>query len=627
MKKHINETKTEDLIMKKLLQNGFPEELVEKRNVRNPEIRNLLKRASKKIDSLNRGYPDLYTPLGLRPDFIVISECKGDTKFHESSDRSNAAQYSVDGVLHYAKFLSKEFNVIAIGASGMNEDELEISTFFWPIGQSEEAVIDLELNTITSPQDYLNKCIYTHAFKRTKMFELNKLSRELHNYMRDYAKLAENEKPLLIGAIILALMDASFEAAYKFTENDRVLAPKLFEAITGVLKRERYDVNENKREKILAAFSFLNVHPELTKNTSNIEQRVLYKVIHKVATEILPIINIYHDYDMVGDFYREFLRYTGGDKKSLGIVLTPPHITDLFAELGDINVKDIVLDTCTGTGSFLISAYNYMKNQAQGDPEVIKAIRNRLIGVEQQPQMFALLSINMILRDIPLTNMYADNSFDILPQLSMQGATFGPQNPPYAQKGDGLSELDYFKSLADCITVNGRAIAIVPLSTIISSEFKELKRQLLKNHTLEAVLSMPDDLFYPVGTITCVMVFKIGTPHTERSKTWFAYCKNDGFVKTKNAGRIDLNNDWSSIKDNWVDAFHTRTEIPGFSVLKHVDYSDEWIAEAYIETDYSTLALDDFEQEVKKYALFKILNEIKEDVSNGEEVEELVEGI
>ena len=61
-----------------------------------------------------------------------------------------------------------------------------------------------------------------------------------------------------------------------------------------------------------------------------------------------------------------------------------------------------------------------------------------------------------------------------------------------------------------------------------------------------AVMSMPLELFYPVGTITCIMVWIAGKPHSESDrKTWFGYWRDDGFVKTKHKGRIDQNETWS----------------------------------------------------------------------------------
>lgn len=70
--------------------------------------------------------------------------------------------------------------------------------------------------------------------------------------------------------------------------------------------------------------------------------------------------------DYLGRFYGEFMSYSGGDGQSLGIVLTPKHICDLFTELIDIKPDDIVFDPCCGTGGFLISAmHSMLKKQKQ----------------------------------------------------------------------------------------------------------------------------------------------------------------------------------------------------------------------------------------------------------------------
>lgn len=135
-----------------------------------------------------------------------------------------------------------------------------------------------------------------------------------------------------------------------------------------------------------------------------------------------------------------------------------------------------------------------------------------------------------------------------------------------------------------------------------------MREEPLKHHTLEAVMSMPDELFYPVGVITCIMVFTAGVPHkTSNKKTWFGYWKNDGYSKTKHKGRIDLNDAWPSIRDQWVEQFKNREVKPGESVTEYVTHEDEWCAEAYMETDYSAISKETFEEAVKKYAVFKML--------------------
>lgn len=180
-------------------------------------------------------------------------------------------------------------------------------------------------------------------------------------------------------------------------------------------------------------------------------------------------------------------------------------------------------------------------------------------------------------------------------------------NPPYSQSDEGLHELAFVKHMMDCLEKNSIGIAIVPVSCALSPH--PLREELLKHHTLDAVMTMPDDLFYPVGVVTCIMVFKAHTPHEESNlKTWFAYWKNDGFIKTKHKGRVDENHQWDDLRDRWVSEYRNRDDIAGECVKREVAASDEWCAEAYMETDYSTLTESDFEKEIKKYLVFNILN-------------------
>jgi hypothetical protein len=107
-------------------------------------------------------------------------------------------------------------------------------------------------------------------------------------------------------------------------------------------------------------------------------------------------------------------------------------------------------------------------------------------------------------------------------------------------------------------------------------------------------------------------VITANVPHPTGKKTWFGYCRDDGFIKTKHRGRIDLYGRWPAIRDRWATAFRNREIVPGFSLMQRVGAGDEWCAEAYMETDYSTLTRSDFEKEVKKYVAFRILDEVTE---------------
>jgi type I restriction-modification system DNA methylase subunit len=315
------------------------------------------------------------------------------------------------------------------------------------------------------------------------------------------------------------------------------------------------------------------------------------------------------DYDVVGNFYGEFLKYTGGDKKGLGIVLTPKHITELFAELADIKKDSIVLDPCAGTGGFLISAMHKMLSYTNSKKEECNIKKNNLIGIEQQPNMFALASSNMILRGDGKANLYQASCFDenIKQEIKTKNCTAGMINPPYSQKDKSGSELDFVYNMLDMLTKGGIGIAIIPISCVIQKN--TLKEKLLKHHTLVAVLSMPSDLFYPVGTVTCIVVFQAHIPHKDTNKeTWFAYCKDDGHKLLKHQGRVNIS--WQEIKEKWVYNYKNKKEVAGFSVMKMVTANDEWCAERYMETDYSTLTENDFKNTLHEYTAFLFSNKL-----------------
>ena len=75
--------------------------------------------------------------------------------------------------------------------------------------------------------------------------------------------------------------------------------------------------------------------------------RILANDVYHVVTD--PSMTAF---DVLGNFYHEFISYGGGDGSGLGIVLTPEHVTTLMAELIDVNATDYVLDPTAGTASF-----------------------------------------------------------------------------------------------------------------------------------------------------------------------------------------------------------------------------------------------------------------------------------
>ncbi len=609
-----NEKKTENLARKLLTKAGIfgnDDFIVEEQKSDSPIIQKLLKSASKSGEGL--GKPEFIIRKKGDNEFIIVIECKADTKFHESKNKDLWNDYAVDGALLYASHLSKGFTAVAIGISGEGEDNLKMSTYLYPKNSQTYTELRDEnhqmIQKILNWDRYVDRVQFDPMLAKIRHTDLMKFSRELHEYLRDYAKVTEAQKPLLVSGILLALMEKGFEKAY-ITYEGEDLARKTFQAIQDVVSRAQLGANqESKKQAIINAFSFVEHHPELHKIDSKKNESPLKHIIQELHTHVKPFTQNHYDFDIIGNFYGEFIRYTGGDGKGLGIVLTPKHITDLFADLANLDKNSVVLDICAGTSSFLISAMKKMTEKVDADQKK-NILENNLIGIEQEPQMFALAVSNMILRGDGKTNLYQGSCFDDSIFEKVKGkASAGFINPPYSQKGENLHEWNFILRMLEGLQKNATGIAIVPMSLATDTKHP-LRERLLREHRLEAVMSMPDDLFSPVNTVTCIMVFTAHTPHdtNEHHETWFGYWKDDGFRKDKAQGRIPKSDElWNSIKKEWIEMYR-RKEITGKSVWKKVSKDNEWCAEAYLETDYNRLIDDDFSEIIRDFVAFKILS-------------------
>ncbi|GAA3294862.1 class I SAM-dependent DNA methyltransferase [Arthrobacter citreus] len=604
-----NERITEDLVDNLLRALGYYDDsdlvVVEKQQSAVQDIRRGLSKASKTGKGKAAGYPEFIITSPGTPDMLVVVECKADVRYHESIDRGQPKDYAVDGVLHYARHLSSNYTVISIAVSGKPQSN-EWSFFVTPKGTTQEhklvSPMGAPITELVGLNDLFAAASFDPKVQKQREHDLISFSMEMHEFMRDEAELEEKEKPLAVAGTLIALKDQIFARTY-----DSYPAADLPEFWIQSIKRVIQDAKlpVSKLENITQPFTNIQVHPELRKPTKGYPKGLLNEIVAMLAEKVMPFLTIYQDFDVVGAFYGEFLKYTGGDGKGLGIVLTPKHVTELFTLIGNVTKDDKVLDMCAGTGGFLISSMVQMMKSATTEAEVTAIKKKQLIGVEQNPTMYALAASNMILRGDGKANLYQGSCFDpaIAAGVKKHKANVGMINPPYAKSKEDLHELRFVEQMLDSMEKGGTGIAIVPMSCATAPSVH--KRNLLKKHTLEAVMSMPPEAFYPVGVITCVMVFTAGVSHAKSSrKTWFGYWRDDTFVKVKNLGRIDKHHTWTGVRDRWIEMYRNREVHPGESVMQKVDATDEWVAEAYMETDYSALTQDSFEQVLKDYSLF-----------------------
>jgi hypothetical protein len=563
----------------------------------------LLHNASKK--GIGKGYPEFIIRSKEYSDFIIIVECKADSKKHTSTSLDKYSEYAVDGVLLYTSFLSKEFDVLAIAVSGENETELKISQFL-QLKNTHKSHKFLG-NEILSFKDYYNAFIQSDMKFNQDYLKLLDYTKDLNDLLHS-KKIKEAQRSLLISGILIALQNTAFKNSFSAHKKPEQLSKNLLSTIADEFTNA--NLPAEKVNNLTQAYSFI-----LTNTTITTDKDFFIELIKSIETNVNNFMKTHKYFDTLGQFYIEFLRYANSDK-GLGIVLTPPHITDLFSELAGVNQDSIILDNCMGTGGFLISGMKTMIKQAKGNQNKIDEIKkNQLIGIEYQDDIYALGISNMIIHGDGKTNVFLGDCFEEIRNVKEYfKPNVGFLNPPYKSKKSDFEELDFVLNNLNALQKGGKCIAIIPLSCAIATKGDVFvrKQQILENHTLEAVMSMPEDIFHnsKVGVTTCIMIITAHIPHQKGKKTWLGYWREDGFVKTKGKGRIDLNDTWSNIKETWLNTYINRESTEKLSVTKELNPNDEWCAENYINANYEDIDYELFKKNTQKYLAYRLLNDL-----------------
>lgn len=535
---------------------------------------------------------------------ILIVECKRNLKDHESHNKNMPQKYAVDGVLFYAKHMKDDYNVLAVAISGTSKDNIKASTFYWKKGFDSFVELKKAKDTILEPLNYLNLANGKKLERKFSLQEIIGLSQVMHEKLRQI-KLSEKDKPIFIAGILIALQNSDFRNNWNSINSFNSLVKLMIEAI-----EETLDSSDIKREKIEAIkSSFRRIKSnEKIKSILLGESGSLAWFIEQLEMRILPMMNHYeYTEDALSIFYHEFIKYSATDGKGLGIVLTPKHLTDFMCKLGEINKQSKVVDICCGSGSFLVTAMSLMCKDAN-ETEIKDIKKNALYGVELDTDLYTLAITNMIIRKDGKSHIVCGDCFsqEIYNNLKNKHLSLGLINPPYAQ--EDKCELEFVERLLNVLEPRGLAVAVVPMSCAIGTKFKEVRERLFRYHTLKAVFSMPDDIFYPTGVNVCVMVWEAHKTHDSNKPTFFGYCKDDGFVKRKKMGRVDYYKKWDEIEKEWLYLYENKKVVDGKSALQCVTANDEWLCEAYMKTDYSTLTQNDFQQTVNDYLAYLVKN-------------------
>ena len=320
-----------------------------------------------------------------------------------------------------------------------------------------------------------------------------------------------------------------------------------------------------------------------------------------VLTQVVSQLNDLHldrvDADTKGDLFEHVLRQIR-QAGELGQFRTPRHVIRALVRLVDPRLGETVYDPAAGTAGFLVGAWDHIRltNSSDAGVEEIdaegKTVRRGLgdrlgrdamrqlregtfYGADVDPQMVRLATMNLTLRGLDRVRVLRRDALTrpldraAKAELGLPAGGFDVvlANPPFSGRLDrdrivedvkigktAQTELLFLQFMLNHLNDGGRCGVVVPEGVLFGSTgaHRELRRKLVENHTVEAVLSLPGGVFNPYsGVKTSVLVFRKGGA-TER--VMFLHAENDGF-------KLDANHDQPIAADDLpglIDAFRAR---------------------------------------------------------------------
>lgn len=264
------------------------------------------------------------------------------------------------------------------------------------------------------------------------------------------------------------------------------------------------------------------------------------------------------DLDMQGDLYEYMLGKlaTAGQN---GQFRTPKHIREMMVELLEPTPDDHIVDPACGTAGFLVSASEYIRKKYE-DTMTNEQWENftgtAFTGFDTDHTMLRISAMNLMLHSI--TNPEIDYRDSVSKQNQISSKyTICLANPPFKGTVDAESINDNLRAVTNTkktellflalflrlLKTGGRCACIVPDGVLFGSSnaHKSIRKELIENHKLQAVISMPSGVFKPyAGVSTAVLVFtKTGAGGTDQ--VWFYDMKADGFTLDDKRSEISEN--------------------------------------------------------------------------------------
>lgn len=501
---------------------------------------------------------------------LKVGKLISSTKDGIKLDDMSISNYAVNGGIYYAQSMissGKYDEVIVVGVAGDSDVNVAIDVYYVfsdsirPKHITQYKTLDFLQSKATFKLFYEDITV-TAAEKHKILIEtkaqLAKHAQNLNTLMNNNSINVE-QRVIYVSGMLLSMQD--------IMDNDQVIqrglvpddlrglqtsskrdGTQIYNQIEEFLKAR--DIPQNKLIIMLGLFKnviqldssrdeLINLDKIIAKQIDTTKASITKQIFTYIFENIYKSIDGASTLDIMGEMYSEFLKYALGDGKEIGIVLTPPYITKMMADILDINKDSRVMDLATGSAGFLIASMekmiadtnsNYGQNTDNANEKINQIKHNQLLGIEYDSKMFTLAATNMILRGDGSAQIQKGSSFDRPESLYEEfNADRLLLNPPFTYAENGMP---FIKFGLD--HMHSGLAAIIIQDSAGSGKAIDSNKQILKNNTLISSIKMPVDLFIPsAGVQTSIYVFEAGIPHDFDKTVRFIDFRNDGYKRTK----------------------------------------------------------------------------------------------
>lgn len=578
-----------------------------------------------------------------KDDVVILVETK--TKFTQKDEKQLKAYVEAEKALYHTQ------KIIAILAN-TTDDKIKV----WKNHINDECLLKNEVVLDTMEH-------YASLFEINKQNDREKVLKNTYdlNELLHKKDIDEKLRSQFVGTTLLYIKNEVKKRGVNHINDELVKTLKDFwkisseDAIRASIERTLSDLldgSNNKAKKIeLLQKNVLN-----DQKIKKLKSNDWIEILTTILTDIYKYIDTESEegQDILNLFFIAFNKYTGKADKNQAF--TPDHITDFMCRVVGVDRTKRVLDITCGSGSFLVQAMvkelsdcKRGKTEKEAKELMEKVKKDNIYGIEVEEKAYGLATTNMLIHGDGNSNIEFGSCFEKKEFIKAANPDIILMNPPYNAKPISIPEyyknkwskgakegkedptkgLVFIQYLSDIIKeINEEREAknearkevklavLLPMSAAIGSksDIKNIKEAMLENNTLEAVFTLPAEVFYPGASVSaCCMIFTLGKPHINSdgttNETFFGYFKENGFKKKKNLGRVELFDEggeskWKKIEEQWLDVFRNKKVIDGLSAMAKVSGEDEWLCEAYMKTDYSKLSQADFQKTLNNYLSF-----------------------